>query len=66
MITNQTLTLKILAADDFEIHVIAKSDGTTELKTTPGGTATVRTAMLIALGRKLQAVYPHVVNEIVE
>lgn len=68
MITGQTLTLTIHPAtreDDVTIVVNANSDGTTEL-TAKAGKILVRTATLIALGRKLQAVYPHVVNETVE
>jgi len=68
MITGQTLKLTILPAagdEEFKIGVTALSNGTTEV-TSKGGTIVVRTATLIALGRKLQAVYPHAVNETVE
>ena len=69
MIVGQALTLRILpagAAEDAKgIGVTAKSDGTTILLLS-GETVVLRTATLIALGRKLQAVWPNAINETVE
>lgn len=65
MITNQELSLKIQPVDDEEaISVTARNDGTTELVFSRK--IVVRTATLIALGIKLQAIYPGAINEAVE
>lgn len=69
MITDQTLTITIRATasavDGSKVVVTACGDGTTKLKP-EGGEIVVRTAALIALGLKLQAVFPNAINETVE